>query len=184
MIGFKYKTIVILSAFFFFSNFRSDHYGKKNMEITKIIENEKEIDKFILKNFELVSSSYKSPIFPYKVNFKKKTKATAYFCNLPLVDSWVLKQDSRYTFFLILKNDVELVAEISKKYGKQLIESEFEVNNNYIGDTSYYWEVGHINIVMNKFSNIDKITKYYNCSLIAIGNMNYSEIITVPLKGF
>ncbi len=73
------------------------------MEITKIIESEKAINKFALKNFELVSSSYKPPIFPYKVNFKRKTTATAYFCNLPLVDSWVLKQNSLYTFFLILK---------------------------------------------------------------------------------
>ena len=74
--------------------------------------------------------------------------------------------------------------EILKKYGKQLIESEVEINNNYIVETSYYWEIGHINIVLNKFMNIDKIGKFDDCSLITIGNMNYSEVITVPLKGF
>lgn len=180
MNGFKLKIIVgVVIIFFSFTNFESCHYSKKKMEITTVIKEKRITNDFVSKNFEHVSSSYHNPIFPCKVNYKKKTSVTTSFCNFPVVECWMLKKDSLYTFFLLIKNDSQLVKGISKIYGEHLMESEVEMNDNYMYSTSYYWEIGRVNIVLNNFRNVYRVPNFDDCVLVSIGNMKYSEIITV-----
>lgn|GEM_PF-3303968 len=101
MNGFKLKTVVgVVLIFFSFSNYDICYYSKKKMEITTVIKDEKTINSFVLKNFDLVSSSYRNPIFPCKVNYKKKTSIATSFCNFPVVDCWVFKENGLYTLVL------------------------------------------------------------------------------------
>jgi hypothetical protein len=174
MTGFKFQfsfCVIII--------FLSAHVNKKNkMELNEIVKNKEQINSFIEKCFEPTSSSYESVIYPFRFNYASKGDSIT-FCNLNVISSWALMKDSCYTFFLIIKEQSGLIDIISKHYGKHKIESSVEVNSSYF-PTSYFWDVGKINIYLRKFRAIKKADKYENCSFVIIGNMNYKDIIILP----
>ena len=148
------------------------------MEINDAIKNEKSINSFIETYFEPVTPFYKNPLFPLKINHKSKGR-TITFCNITPVDSWALKLDSSFTFFLLIKDSVKVFNAITKNYGGHSIESEAAVNDVSMGIT-YDWENPPIQISLKQFINDEDFPEYEDCYLIRIGNMNFKDIVILP----
>lgn len=175
------KIIVIVFALVFLFGFKLQ--SNQVMEINEAISG-KSIDGFITNKFDSVGSSYKNPIFPYKINYKIKDKEVT-FCGVPVVDCWALKSNSSYTFFMLIKHSANLVNAISKNYGQHDTETEIEINDRPSSPTSYSWESEKVNIFLRSFRNVEKDKKYEDCLMVIIGNMSYYEIVSFPpLKSF
>ena len=178
MIGFKW--LARISVMFFGFNLQSDF---PVMELNNVIRSNK-VDSFIANKLDSVGTSYRNPIFPYKVNFKSRGDSIT-FCGVPVIDYWALKLDSSYTFFLLVKQSSSLVSLISQIYGRQESEIESEINSQSTSLTSYAWETDSGTILLRSFMNVEMDKKHYGCSLIVIGNMRYIDIVSMPpLRGF
>ena len=182
-----FSCIIIIGLFTIicsFIAFENTKPIKTKMDIATIIEDNKRVNRFISKYFETVDTSFQNPIFPCKVNLKTKPKVTITFCDFPVADCWVLKKEESFTFFLIIKDDSSLVDSISKRFGEKQIESEIEANGFTIKGKTHYWEIGQLNILLNSFRNVNKISQYEKCVMLTIGNMGYSETLNFPKRGF
>jgi len=146
--------------------------------INEVIKNKDRLNKFIAENFESIAPSEQNPIFPFKTNYKSKIKAIT-FCNITPIDSWVLKEDTSYTFFLLLKNNENVFNAITKTYGHHTVEAEAEVNNVNMG-ISYSWDKPTVEIHLRKFINDEDYPKYEDCYMVVVGNMMYKDIVILP----
>jgi hypothetical protein len=148
------------------------------MEINENIGRKEKVEAFIEANFVPVNSYYKNPIFPYKINYRSRDSGIT-FCSLPIVDCWILKCGTSYTFFMLIRNVPDLVNVISNYYGSHSMESSVEIDDRSLAGTSYFWERGDFSIILSKYLNIERINKYENCRMINIGNMPYKSIVSL-----
>lgn len=144
-------------------------------EINDVIRGDINIDDFISNNFEPINSFYKNPIAPYKVEYKS-TNDSVMFCNHHAVESWAVRSGSLYTFFVILKTAPGILEEISSRFGHQTGETEVEMDNRNILGTTYYWQKEKANIILQHFSNVQRIKKYSHCSIVVVGNIKYKKL--------
>ena len=173
MIGFK----KIISIFLIFIVFGNCYYtNDKGMEINRYLKTEQDINVLVSKHFLKSDYSYINPIFPYKINYSSKNLKLS-FCNIPVIESWVLKNGHFFTFFILVENDSIIVKSISNVYGNHDTESNVEINDNPNSPITYYWHLKELNIILRKFYNVRQINKYNNCSMIIIGNMDYKSIV-------
>jgi hypothetical protein len=148
------------------------------MEVSENVKNYKDASKFISRCFVEIGPSYKNPIFPYKINFRSDGLRFT-FCGLPVIECWAFKQDQSFTFFILLKNGSNIMESISEVYGNHDIESSVEINDNPSISKSYAWHKKHLNIVLQKYFNIWGTTRFDNCAMATIGNMEYSSIFNL-----
>jgi len=147
-------------------------FDSNSLEITEWVKDKQLFDNQIKENYEDFKTDRSSPIFPLKANFKAKSKSL-YFCDIPVLDSWLFKLDSSYTFYFIVEPGDHLVESISKKFGPHNVEGSIEIN--YISfPTTFYWD-GDVNIILGKYHNILGDEKYDNCYRIIFGNMSFDR---------
>lgn len=148
------------------------------MDINQAIKDSVNIDDFISNKYQKVDSLYHNPIYPYKVNYRIKD-VNITFGHLPLVESWALKIDTSFTFFILLKNNSKgpsLVDVISKYYGPHSMESNVEIDDHFNTSNTYYWRIDNIQIMLERFPNVRMVKKYDNCFMVLIGNMDYKSV--------
>lgn len=174
MIGFK---ALSFSCFFFISCILVPN--ETRMEINENIKDCENASKFISKYFVEIDPSYKNPIFPYKINFRSDDLKFA-FCKLPVIECWAFKRDHLFTFFILLKNDSDIMKSISAAYGKPDVESSVEINNNPSISKSYGWHMKYLNIVQRKYFNVWQTSRYENCAMVTVGNMEYRNVLNFP----
>lgn len=148
------------------------------MELNDIINSNK-VESFIADKLDSVGSSYRNPIFPYKLNFKSRGDSIT-FSGIPVIDYWALKSDNLYTFFLLVKQSPGLASLISENHSWQESEIEVVINAQSDSPTSYTWETKHGTILLRSFSNVEMNIQYKDCSLILVGNMRYIDIVHMP----
>ena len=173
----------ILGSFIFFSNLIfltgcALNPEDKIMDINQAIEDSATIDDFISSNYENVDSQYHNPIYPYKVNYRMKDAGIT-FAHLPLVESWALKVDTSFTFFILLKNNSNgpnIVDVVSSYYGLHSMESNVEIGDHFNTSNTYYWRIANIQIMLERFPNVRMTKKYDNCFMLLIGNMDYKSV--------
>lgn len=149
-----------------------------SMEIKDIINNGDIMD-FIQDKCHPIKQTIDHPIFPYRANFEMgKEKVT--FCSLPLVNGWVLRSEKGFAFFVLLDKE-NLVQVISDSYGTHRYVMDLEINDKTDSYKNYCWEQKDLNILLTKFINVKSIEKYDSCSMVVISNMNYRDIVTLPV---
>jgi hypothetical protein len=155
---------------------------RKIMDINQAIKDSANIDDFLSIKYRKVDSLYHNPIYPYQVNYRMEDTDIT-FCNLPLVESWALKNDASFNFFIMIKDSeagTDIVKVISSYYGVHFMESNVEVDDYSITGSTYYWKTENIEIMLERFPNVRMIKKYDNCFMLLIGNMDYKSVF--PLK--
>src|SRR4051812_40307513 len=136
MIGFK-KIIINI---FFLGNFFNSTSGKlPNMEIGKIFESDLKVKKFVHENLKETDSVYRNPIFPYKVNYVLPSRKSISFCKLHVLECWAFVQQDLYTFFLLVKNDSNIINDVSREFGDRTAISEVEINDGRTKFASVHW---------------------------------------------
>ena len=115
-----------------------------------------------------------SPIYSYSANYQANKGALS-ICNIDVLDAWLLKEDSSFNFYLVVKQNPQIVPLITKEFGPHSIETDIEINQ-VSQPTAYHWE-GKYNIIVRPFHNIVGDKKYDSCILITIGNMSYKDLI-------
>ncbi len=172
MIGFNITSILLLSLFVSCVN---QNNSNSTMEISNYIKYDKNLENLINKAYEAPNSFYTNPIYPFKVSYKN-TSNQQLFCNIPIVASWIRVTGNNFTFFIIVKNNENILPFVIKKYGAPNFYSETEINRIDTNGKSYFWTSNHLNIIINKFYNLTKNEKFDNCSIIIFGNMNYNDL--------
>jgi hypothetical protein len=175
MIGSNFFSLVFLVALSLNSNFKCNKF--KSMDIAEWFKDSVFFENQIKENYLDFKSETWSPIHPFKANFKAKS-TLLYFCSIPILDSWLLKLDSCYTFYFIVKSDPNLRERISKIFGSHSEESTIEINYNSY-PTAYHWD-GEKKIILRKYYNILGDSKYDNCFQIIFGNMSFKSLIDLP----
>lgn len=178
MTGFSKKILIsslLIVGLFSYSKYNSKH---RVMELSDLIFDKEKVDAYIANNFSLLNNDYKNPLFPYKVNYKGKSPLIT-FGGHSVVDCWALKSDRSFTFFFLLKSDIDVFRSISEVYGQHEAETELEINDQNQSKT-YHWEKENISILLKKYRNVEGLGEYKNCNLVIIGNMDYQDIITLP----
>jgi hypothetical protein len=150
------------------------------MDINNVLLGSGGIDEFLQTRCQKLDSSYRNPIYPYNVNYKISDTGVK-FANLPLVESWVLKIETSFTFFLMLKDNAaspDLVEVISKYYGSHFMESNVEIGSHFNTGNTFYWRTEKLKIMLERFPNVRTDKKYDNCDMLIIGNMDYLSVFT------
>jgi hypothetical protein len=140
-----------------------------------------DVKEIISSNFAPLFAGYKSPIFPYRVGFKCKD-FNIKFCNIDIIDGWALKEDSLFCFYLMMKNEQNLLSRISTKYGKHAIETSVSVNESVEPSSSFIWEKNGVRIYLQAFLDMSTTERFRNCCLVIITNMKYRDILHVAGK--
>jgi hypothetical protein len=149
------------------------------MDISECIINKECITFCIGNNYELIDSTYKNPIFPYKINYKSKTRKLTY-CGNDVIDSWCLQLEDSFTFYFIVKKNSNVLKSIVKKFGTPDAETYVEMNG-IPSPTAYHWDE-EVKIILSRYLNPRCISKYNDCFMITFGNMEFSRIVHLPDK--
>jgi hypothetical protein len=147
------------------------------MELNDIIRKDaEEINSCILSDFEPIDLPHNNPFFPIKVNYKSINDSIL-FCNLSLIDCYALRNSNSYCFLILLKFDPDLVRVISKYYGNPSIEGDVKIDDRSLGNGLYIWHHESVNIYLRRDRNPTGEDKYKDCSFVAIGNMEFRELL-------
>lgn len=149
---------------------------KTHMDVTGVIENKISLDDFVENNFTAVDSSYKNPIFPFRVNLVDSNHKTM-LCDLPAVGSWGLRHKRQFTFFVLLNNRHDFIDVVTANYGPHNVETQLEIGYNPNVARTYQWKAGNVKIILSKFINVEMVPKYDDCVLAIIGNMAFHAIV-------
>lgn len=149
----------------------SDYKGRLN-----------DLQTFIDSNFFTVEyEGFENPMHPFKVGFINRTDSLK-FCTMTVLQCWVQRIDTFYSFFMILKRSAAVKRHITSVYGNCDVSALVTAEGINMSDSLFMWRRGHLRIDEQPYYNISGIPKFEDCDLIIFGNMKFEQLLLDTLK--